>query len=234
MTFALLVVPILDAQGDDMENKETELVFILDKSGSMMGLEKDTIVGFNSLLKKQKSEKGDAVVTTVLFDHRYSLLHDRLPIRGVTSLSAKEYVPSGTTALLDAVGRTIDSLLERLYAQKTEEKPSVLFVIITDGAENASKDYTLPRVRTLIEFCIENKGWEFLYLGANIDAFSAASTMGIGKERTSQYHADPTGVSINFEVLSSTVSQLRRSRVIDDDWKDKIEVDFEKRGKTKT
>ena len=217
-----------------MENKDTELVFILDKSGSMLGLEKDTIGGFNSLLKKQNAEEGVARVTTVLFDHRYTMLHNRIPIKEVKSLTNKEYEAQGTTALLDAVGRTIDSLLENLIGIPKEAYPSVLFVIITDGEENASKDYTLERISKRIEFCRESEGWEFLYLGANVDAFSAAADIGIGKTRTASYHADAQGVGLNFEVLNSAMSQIRCCRAVKDDWKDGIDEDFKKRSKKKS
>ncbi|MDY0290039.1 MAG: VWA domain-containing protein [Sphaerochaeta sp.] len=214
-----------------MANKESELVFILDKSGSMTGLENDTIGGFNSLLKKQNSEEGVARVTTVLFDHRYTLLHDRLPLNEVELLTAQEYEPEGTTALLDAVGRTIDSILENLSGTPKESYPSVLVVIITDGEENASKDYSLQRIRKRIEFCKESQGWEFLFLGANIDAFAAAEEIGISRARSATFHADPTGVGVNFEALSIAMSQLRSSSVVEENWKDEIEGDFKKRGK---
>jgi len=220
-------------QEDEMGNKDAELVFILDKSGSMMDLEKDTIGGFNSLLEKQKSEEGEARVTTVLFDHRYTVLHDRLPIRDVKLLTKEEYSPAGTTALLDAVGRTVDSLLENLMGIPKEAYPSVMFVIITDGEENASKDYTLDRIRKRIEFCKESEGWEFIFLGADIDAFAAAETIGIGASRTASYHADSVGVSVNFEVLNSAMSQLRCCKAVKDDWKEGIDKDFKKRGKEK-
>ncbi len=217
-----------------MEKKDTELVFILDKSGSMMGLEKDTIGGFNSLVKKQKGEEGVARVTTVLFDHRYTLLHDRLPLKEVKPLTHKDYEAQGTTALLDAVGRTIDSLLENLIGIPKESYPSVLFVIITDGEENASKDYSLERVRKRIEFCKEGEGWEFLYLGANIDAFAAAETIGIGRGKTASYHADAEGVVVNFEALNSAMSQMRCCSVVPENWKDGIDEDFKKRDKSKS
>ncbi len=216
-----------------MEKKETELAFILDKSGSMLGLEKDTIGGFNSLLKKQKAEEGVARVTTVLFDHRYTLLHDRLPLKEVKPLTHKEYEPEGTTALLDAVGRTIDSLLEHLMGISKDEYPSVMVVITPDGEENASKDYSLERIRKRIEFCKESEGWEFIFLGANVDAFAAASNIGIGKSRTASYHADSVGVSVNFEVLNTTMSKMRKGEIVSEDWKEGIEEDFKKRGKAK-
>ncbi|HHT79898.1 MAG TPA: VWA domain-containing protein [Spirochaetales bacterium] len=214
-----------------MENKGTDLVFILDKSGSMMGLEKDTIGGFNSLLEKQKGEKGIVWVTTVLFDHRYTILHDRLPIQGTDPITAKEYVPGGMTALYDALGRTIESLLEIPCKQMHGKKSSALFVIITDGEENASHDYTLERIRELIELCKERQGWEFLYLGANIDAFSAASKIGIDRGRATRYHADSQGVRVNFETLNSAIGQVRASEGMSDNWKDSIEEDFKSRSK---
>ena len=216
-----------------MEKKETELAFILDKSGSMLGLEKDTIGGFNSLLKKQKAEEGVARVTTVLFDHRYTLLHDRLPLKEVKPLTHKEYEPEGTTALLDAVGRTIDSLLEHLIGIPKDEYPSVMVVIITDGEENASKDYSLERIRKRIEFCKESEGWEFLFLGANVDAFAAAENIGISRGKTASYHADAQGVGVNFDALNGAMRQLRCCCAIPDNWKDGIDEDFKKRGKKK-
>lgn len=216
-----------------MANKESELVFILDKSGSMTGLESDTIGGFNSLVKKQKAEEGVARVTTVLFDHRYTLLHERLPLKEVQPLTNKEYEPEGTTALLDAVGRTIDSLLENLIGIPKESYPSVLVVIITDGEENASKDYSLQRIRKRIEFCKESEGWEFLFLGANIDAFAAAENIGISRGKTATYHADAQGVGVNFDALNAAMSQVRCSCAIPDNWKDGIDEDFKKRNKKK-
>lgn len=233
MTFVPFALPILQIEENDMENKETELVFILDKSGSMSGLEKDTIGGFNSLLKKQKGEEGVARVTTVLFDHRYTMLHDRLPIKEVKSLTSHDYLPEGSTALLDAVGRTIDSLLECFISLEKDDKPSVMFVIITDGEENASSDYSLSRIRKRIEFCKESEGWEFIYLGANVDAFAAASGLGISKTRTASYHADSVGISMNFKVLNNTMSQMRCCNALDDSWKEEIDKDFKKRGKGK-
>ncbi|MGB4408362.1 MAG: hypothetical protein WBI82_16015 [Sphaerochaeta sp.] len=214
-----------------MNNKETELVCILDKSGSMAGLENDTIGGFNSLLKKQKDTKGVAKVTTVLFDHRYQLLHDRLPIQEVQPLTKEDFRAEGTTALLDAVGRTIDSLLESLIGIPKEAYPSVMVVIITDGEENASKDYSLDRIRKRIGFCKESELWEFFYLGANVDAFAAASDIGIDKDRAASYHADARGVEVNFDVLNSAMSQIRCCSVVSDKWKEKIEKDFKTRSK---
>lgn len=234
VTTSLLLLPILKMQEDDMTNKASELVCILDKSGSMTGLEKDTIGGFNSLLKKQKAEEGVARLTTVLFDHSYTLLHARLALKDVQPLTKKEYTVGGTTALLDAVGRTIDSLLEDLAGIPKDEYPSVMVVIITDGEENASKDYSLERIRKRIEFCKESEGWEFLFLGANVDAFAAAENIGISRGKTASYHADAAGVSCNFDALNIATSQLRSCSVVDENWKDGIDEDFKKRGKKKS
>ncbi|MDT4761135.1 VWA domain-containing protein [Sphaerochaeta sp. PS] len=217
-----------------METKDTELVFILDRSGSMVGLESDTIGGFNSLLKAQKKEEGVARVTTVLFDHRYTMLHDRVPIREVKPLTEKEYEVGGTTALLDAVGRTIDAFSYDRIAKEQKEVPSVLFVIITDGQENSSSDYTLAQIRTRIEECKESRGWEFIFLGANIDAFQAASSMGIAHNRTASYLADSIGVTVNFKALENSVSSMRSGKGIDDNWKDAVEKDFAGRRKRST
>lgn len=212
-----------------MKNKETELVCILDKSGSMRGLEKDTIGGFNSLLEKQMKEAGAVRVTTVLFDHRYTLLHKRLPIMDVMPITDKEYEAGGMTALLDAVGRTIDMLKDTLKNRKKSEMPLVLFVIITDGEENASKEYSLDTVRKKIEACKNENTWEFLYLGANVDAFAAASSIGISKGHTTQYHADQEGIRVNFEALNTTVACMRCNQRLDETWKDMIDKDFIKR-----
>jgi uncharacterized protein YegL len=217
-----------------MENKDTDLVFILDKSGSMTGLEKDTMGGFNSLLEKQKRDEGVARVTTVLFDHRHVKLHDRIPIREVKPLTKDDYSPEGSTALLDAVGRTIDSLLENLTGIPKEAYPSVMVVIITDGEENASENYTLERVRKRIEFCKESEGWVFIFLGANIDAFAAAENLGIGRTKAASYHADAVGVRVNFEALNTTMSKVRKGKIVSEDWKEGIEADFKKRSKMKS
>ncbi|MBU0973925.1 MAG: hypothetical protein KKC20_25020, partial [Proteobacteria bacterium] len=156
---------------------------------------------------------------------------NRLPIQEVQPLTKEDYRAEGTTALLDAVGRTIDSLLESLIGIPKEAYPSVMFVIITDGQENASKDYSLDRIRKRIEFCKTSELWEFFYLGANVDAFAEASDIGIGKDRTASYHADSKGVGVNFDVLNSAMSQMRCCSVVSDNWKEKIERDFKTRGK---
>lgn len=214
-----------------MTNKITELVFILDRSGSMSGLESDTIGGFNAMLQKQKAEAGTAYVTTVLFDDKYELMHDRIDIRGVAELTDEEYFVRGSTALYDAVGKTVQKLRNVLKHTAVEQRADkVLFVITTDGMENSSREYSAAKIKTLIE-TQRKAGWEFLFLGANIDAAAAAEEIGIAKDRSIQYLADSEGTVLNYEVLTKTVSQFRSNGVINEDWKDDIEKDFQKRGK---
>ena len=215
-----------------MKNNYTELVFILDRSGSMAGLEKDTIGGYNALLEKQKREKGKARITTVLFDDRYELLHRMMPLKEVLPLIDKEYFVRGSTALLDAVGLTISQMVAVHKSEKPEDKPGkVLFVIITDGYENASREYTQEKVRKMIETQKKKYGWEFLFLGANIDAEAAAEQYGISRDRAVTYHADEEGTRLNYTVISEAVSSMRNSNQMDPNWKKKIEEDFEKRKK---
>ena len=215
-----------------MRKNLTELIFILDRSGSMSGLEKDTIGGFNSMLKKQKDEEGDAIVTTVLFDNRYELLHDRINIKGISPLSDKEYFVRGTTALLDAIGKTIEKIENAQKHTLEEERASkVLFVITTDGMENSSTRYNYEKIKRMIEAKKKEFGWEFIFLGANIDAVSAAESIGISRDRATNYNSDSEGTKLNYEVISNTISSLRGKHTISDNWKDKIEEDFEKRGK---
>ncbi|NCC85243.1 MAG: VWA domain-containing protein [Clostridia bacterium] len=214
-----------------MTSKITELVFILDRSGSMSGLESDTIGGFNAMLQKQKAEAGTAYVTTVLFDDKYELLHDRIDIRGVAELTDEEYFVRGSTALYDAVGKTVQKLRNVLKHTAVEQRADkVLIVITTDGMENSSREYSAAKIKTLIE-TQRKAGWEFLFLGANIDAAAAAEEIGIAKDRSIQYLADSEGTVLNYEVLTKTVSQFRSNGVINEDWKDDIEKDFQKRGK---
>ena len=215
-----------------MKNNYTELVFILDRSGSMAGLEKDTIGGYNALLEKQKREKGKARITTVLFDDRYELLHRMMPLKEVLPLTDKEYFVRGSTALLDAVGLTISQMVAVHKSEKPEDKPGkVLFVITTDGYENASREYTQEKVRKMIETQKKKYGWEFLFLGANIDAEAAAEQYGISRDRAVTYHADEEGTRLNYAVISEAVSNVRKNNNMDPNWKKKIEEDFEKRKK---
>lgn len=214
-----------------MKKGLTELVFILDRSGSMSGLESDTIGGYNAMLQKQKKEPGEAIITTVLFDDKYELLHDRINLRGIEPITDKEYYVRGSTALLDAVGKTINKIGNvQKHTAEEERAEHVMFVITTDGMENASREFTYEKVRQMIEQQKSKYGWEFLFLGANIDAISTAERFGISKDRATNYNADSEGTLLNYEVLSETVSCMRASRKISDNWKDRIEEDFKKRG----
>jgi uncharacterized protein YegL len=214
-----------------MKKGLTELVFILDRSGSMCGLESDTIGGFNSMLEKQKNEPGEAIITTVLFDDRYELLHDRINIRGVSPITDKEYFVRGTTALLDAVGRTINKIANaQKHTASNERAENVMFVIITDGMENSSREFSFKKVREMIERQKNKYGWEFIFLGANIDAIAAAEQFGIHRDRAANYHADSEGVLLNYRVINDTVSNLRAGHKVSESWKERIEEDYRKRG----
>lgn len=211
--------------------KNTEIVFILDRSGSMLGLEDDTIGGYNAMLKKQQKEEGEAIVTTVLFDNNYDIIHDRTNIEEIKPLTEKEYFVRGTTALLDAVGRTISKIVNATRNTKKEyQAEKVMFVIITDGMENASSEYNYERVKAMIERQKERYNWEFIFLGANIDAVETASRFGIAEDRAANYHADSEGTQLNYNVVSDVISDIRLERKVDSSWKRKIEEDYEKRG----
>lgn len=216
-----------------MKKGLTELVFIIDRSGSMSGLESDTIGGYNSMLEKQKNEQGEATITTVLFDDRYELLHDRINLRGVAPITNKEYYVRGTTALLDAIGNTINKIVNaHRHTSKDEVAEHTLFVITTDGMENASREFSYDKVRQMIEYQKNKYGWEFIFLGANIDAEETAERFGIDKDRAANYNADSEGTMLNYDVISETVSHIRANKDISEDWKVRIEEDFNKR-KTK-
>lgn len=208
-----------------MANKNlTEMAFILDRSGSMSRLEADTIGGYNSLLKKQKKEVGDAVVTTVLFDDKYEMLHDRVAIKKIKDITNKQYFARGMTGLLDAIGKTINHVGNRHKNALDSEIPDkTMVVIITDGFENASKEYSLPQVKSMIEHQKKKYGWEFLFLGANIDAVSTAASFGISSDRAVTYKADSEGTRMNFEAVSNVTSRMRCSQPITANWKNNIE-----------
>ena len=190
----------------------TELVFILDRSGSMSGLESDTIGGFNSMLQKQQAVAGECRITTVLFDHSYKLLHDRIDIRAVGPLTEKEYYVGGSTALIDAIGMTINKLVNVQKSMAEEYRDGkVMFVIITDGEENSSREYSAEKVRAMIEREKEKYGWEFVFLGANIDAVQTAGRFGISADRAVDYLADSAGTTLNFEMMSQAVAQYRQT-----------------------
>ena len=207
-----------------MKTNKTELVFILDRSGSMGGLEADTIGGYNAMLARQKQEPGEAFVTTVLFDDRYELLHDRVPLQQVQPITDHDYYVRGCTALLDAMGRTILQV-----ERQAEQADKVLFVITTDGMENASREFSVQRVRKMVE-AHQKKGWEFLFLGANIDAISTAGQFGIGADKAVNYHADHAGTALNFEVVTEAITHVRSCAApLTGSWKKRIEEDFESR-----
>ena len=193
-----------------MKKSLTELVFIIDKSGSMGGIESDTIGGFNAMLKEQLAVEGEAIVTTVLFDDKYELLHDRIDIRAVAPLTDKDYTVRGSTALLDAIGRTIHKI--RAAQQHTDENyraEKVLFVIITDGQENASREYSAERVKTRIEYQKQKYGWEFVFFGANMDAIMEAGKLGIAADHAQNYCADAIGTSVAYAAMSAFSTAYR-------------------------
>ena len=217
-----------------MKRNLTEVVFILDRSGSMSGLERDTIGGYNSLLEKQKQEPGEVLISTVLFDDRQEVLHDRIPLKDVKPMSEKEYYVRGCTALLDAIGGAIHHIGNVHKYAREEDRPSkTLFIITTDGMENASHRYTYEKVKQMVERQKNKYGWEFLFLGANIDAIGVANRFGISEDRAVNYECDSRGTEVNFNVLSAVVSRVRSAkagcRANLDHWKDDIEQDYRKR-----
>lgn len=215
-----------------MKKNLTELVFILDKSGSMSGLENDTIGGFNSMLEQQKKVGGQCIITTVLFDNRYELLHDRMDLRAIRPITRREYSVGGSTALLDAMGKTIHKIAT---AQKNTAEDyraeKVMFVIITDGEENASRYYSSAQVKDMIRHQKERYGWEFIFLGANIDAVETAGRFGINADRAVDYVADSKGTQLNYRMMSESVAAFRQCGVIPDSCLDQIRKDRKKRGR---
>lgn len=210
-----------------MKNNLTEVVFILDRSGSMSGLEDDTIGGFNTMLKKQREEDGDANVTTVLFDDEIEMLHKRVDIKEIKNITSKDYYVRGCTALLDAIGYSINFMIN---VQKKEERAkNVLFIITTDGYENASKEYSYEKIKKMITYEKERYNWQFLFLGANIDAISTARNFGISEEFASNYVSDEVGTQITYEVMNSAISTCRAMGVVNGNWKSRVEDDYEMR-----
>ncbi len=215
-----------------MKKNLTELVFILDRSGSMSGLEADTIGGFNSLIGKQKKEPGECCVSTILFDNVSQVLHDRVPLEKIQPMTDRDYTVRGCTALLDAIGGAIHHIGNvHKYARDEDVPEHTLFVITTDGMENASRRYTADKVRQMIEHEKTKYGWEFLFLGANIDAVSTARHFGIDETRAVNYHCDSAGTQLNYEVLSDAVRDVRASRPLEKSWKQRIADDFKGRKK---
>ena len=213
-----------------MKNAKTELVFILDRSGSMDHLTEDTIGGFNAMIDRQKRAGGKCLVTTVLFDTRFQRLHDRVPLVRVKPMTRSDYCPGGCTALLDAVGDTIRHISDiHRYARPRDVPENVLFVITTDGLENASCRYSREQVRRMVSLQQEKYGWQFIFLGANIDAFSAAGDIGISPRMSTNFMADGQGMALGFESVDRAVSYARRSAPIAMDWKADVEADFDAR-----
>ena len=213
-----------------MMNNITEIVFILDRSGSMAGLEADTIGGFNAMLAKQKAVDGKTWVSTVLFDHVSEVLHDRIPLERVPTMTERDYCVRGSTALLDAVGGAIRHIRNiHKYARPEDVPTKTMFVITTDGMENASRQYDYDTVRNMIE---EQKkhGWEFLFLGANIDAAAEAKRFGIDASHAANYHCDTKGTALNYEVVSEAITHVRGGAPLAKNWKAKIDADYKKRG----
>ena len=210
-----------------MRKNLTELVFILDRSGSMAGLEQDTIGGFNAMIEKQRKEPGQALISTVLFDNETQVIHDRLPLDRVPALTEKEYYVRGCTALLDAVGGAIHHIGNvHKYAREEDVPERTLFVITTDGMENASRRYTYEKVKAMIEGQKARYGWEFLFLGANIDAAREAARFGISADRAANYYADSAGTEVIYEAVSEAVCQVRSCAPLAADWKERIDEDF--------
>ena len=214
-----------------MKKSLTEIVFILDRSGSMSGLEADTIGGFNSLISKQKKEDGQALVSTVLFDDRSEVLHDRVPLERIEKMTDSDYFVRGCTALLDAIGGAIHHIGNvHKYAREEDRPEKTLFIITTDGMENASKRYTYDKVRQMVERQKSKYGWEFIFLGANIDALEVAGRFGITEDHAANYHCDEEGTALNYEVLSEAICQVHMGcKPLSAEWKEKIDADFERR-----
>ena len=216
-----------------MKKNLTEIVFILDRSGSMAGLEADTIGGFNAMIEKQRKEPGEAIVSTVLFDNECEVIHDRVPLDRVPALTEREYFVRGCTALLDAVGGAIRHIGNvHKYAREEDRPEKTLFVITTDGMENASRRFTYDRLKAMIKRQKERYGWEFLFLGANIDAAREAARFGIGADRAANYHADSEGTNVIYETVSEAITQVRCCAApLSANWKQRVDEDYKKRGK---
>ena len=213
-----------------MKKGLTEIVFILDRSGSMAGLEADTVGGFNSMIEKQKRESGEALVSTIVFNQISKVVHDRIPIAQVEPMTAQDYTLGGCTALLDAIGGAIHHIgMIYKYAREEDIPEHTLFVIMTDGMENTSRFYDAETVRGMIKREKEEYGWEFLFLGANIDAVETARSFGISPDRAADYHADHAGTQLNYEVLGETICLVRQSKPLGTEWKQKIDQDYKKR-----
>ena len=217
-----------------MKNNITELIFILDRSGSMGGLESDTIGGFNAMIEKQKKEPGEAYVTTILFDHVSETLHDRIPLEKIPEMTDKDYTVRGCTALIDAIGgaiRHIETIHK--YVRPEDVPANTMFIITTDGMENASKEFSSAEVKKMIERKKEECGWEFLFVGANIDAVETAKHFGIAEDRAVNYHADKKGTAVLFDAMAMQVSNMRACGKVQENWSAPLQQDYDARKKNK-
>ena len=215
-----------------MKKNLTEIVFILDRSGSMAGLEADTIGGFNAMIEKQKKEPGEAFVSTVLFDNHREVIHDRVNIGRIEPMTREQYYVRGSTALLDAVGHAIHHIGNvHKYAREEDRPEKTLFVITTDGMENASREYTYEKLKAMIARQKEKYGWEFIFLGANIDAAREAGRFGIDADHAANYHADTQGTAVIYEAVNEAVCNVRACRPMSAQWKKTVDEDFKNRGK---
>lgn len=213
-----------------MRKNFTELVFIIDRSGSMAGLEGDTIGGFNAMIEKQKKLDGECVVSTVIFDNVSEVIHDRVKLEKVAPMTENDYTVRGCTALIDAMGGAIHHIGNiHKYARKEDIPEHTVFVITTDGMENASRRYTSSQVKEMVERQKVKYGWEFIFLGANIDAVETAKSFGIDKERAVNYHSDSKGTKLNYSVVGNAICHMRATSSFSDDWKREIDEDFENR-----
>lgn len=213
-----------------MKKNLSEIVFLLDRSGSMSGLEKDTIGGFNAMIEKQKKEEGEALISTILFDHEMKVLHDRVKVQDVKPINENDYQVRGCTALLDAMGGAIHHIGNvHKYARNEDVPEHTIFVITTDGMENASSHYSSSKVRTMVERQKEKYGWEFLFLGANMDAIAAAKDFGIEEDKVVEYRSDDIGTRLNYAVMSEAICEFRTKGTVEKSWKQKIEDDRKNR-----
>ena len=213
-----------------MKKNLTELVFIIDRSGSMAGLERDTIGGFNSMIEKQRRENGECLVSVVLFDHERQVLYDRVPLEKIPPMTERDYCVRGTTALIDALGCGIHHIGNvHKYARREDVPEHTMFIITTDGMENASRRYSSDKVKAMIERQREKYGWEFLFIGANIDAVETAGRYGIAPDRAVNYNADSEGTRVVYESVAKAVSSVRRARPLSSSWSEDIDRDFRER-----
>lgn len=215
-----------------MKKNLTELVFILDRSGSMSGLEKDTIGGFNAMIEKQKKQEGECIVSTVLFNNDSQVIHDRVPLDKIEPMTERDYYVSGGTALIDAIGGAIHHIGNvHKYARKEDVPENTIFIITTDGYENASYRYSSDKVKRMIEHEKEKYGWEFLFIGANIDAVETAKHYGIDQDRAVNYYADAQGTDVVYATVSQAVCNVRMNKCMAENWSEDIDNDYKNRGK---